>query len=77
MKEVKFTQDIPLCPHCEVPTVRSKGVSSTTAMGWNIEYDELGNDISQDPNITTDTYYCHKCDGKYSVVTRFGKSEYR
>lgn len=76
MKEVKYTNGIPICPTCDKPTHRSAGMSSTTCMGFLRVYDENGNDVSSNPNITTSSYFCQNCRKEFSIRSQFGKSEY-
>jgi len=67
--KVKYTNGIPICPFCKVPTKRggSQGGSST-AMYFPPQYDEKGNNINPDRNIITTNWQCLKCT-KYYVVS--------
>ena len=50
-----------ICEQCKDEGKRSKvypGMSYVTALGWQPFYDEDGNFVNDDPNITTTTYRC-------------------
>lgn len=77
MKEVSYTNGIPICPFCDKPTERGgSGYSTSTCMSFSRVYDENGNDISVNPNISVERYTCHCCGNGFAVKTQFGKSEY-
>lgn len=77
MKEVTYTNGIPICPVCDKPTPRGDtGFSTSTCMGFSRSYDKNGKDISINPNISTHSYNCHECGNQFTVKTQFGKSEY-
>lgn len=65
--------NIPLCPHCKKGTRRTEVMSMTTCMGYSRTYDEMGRDITNNPNTINTTYRCEKCGKNYSVLTKNGK----
>lgn len=76
MIEVKYTNGIPICPNCDKPTRRIDQGSISTCMGFSSYYDESGNLVSNNPNISTSTYFCENCRKEFSVKSQYGKSEY-
>lgn len=67
VKEIVWTNGIPVCPYCDKPTKRSEGMSTVTAMYFPPVYDEKGNNINPDKNRKTTDYYCYECDKNYSI----------
>lgn len=65
--EVNFTNGIPVCPHCQKPTIRTAGPSMTTCMYFPEVYNEKGENTNPDRNITTTSYKCHTCNKEYSI----------
>lgn len=76
MKEVTYTNGIPICPVCDKPTYRTAEYSTSTCMAFSPMYDPEGNNISNNPNITTSIYFCQNCREEFSVKSQSGKSEY-
>lgn len=51
-----------ITPDCSRTDCRvQKGVTTTTAMGWNPVYDKWGNMISENPNKSTTEMHCLTC----------------
>ena len=65
--EVKLTGRIPICPHCKVPTKRTQGMTTSTAMYFEPIYDEQGNNTNPDRNIRTTDYSCFSCVRSFMV----------
>lgn len=66
-KEVIYTGDIPQCPHCEKPTKRTGGTTSSTCMYFPPTYDENGVNINPDRNMSTIQMYCLECTNSFSI----------
>jgi len=66
-KKVNYTGLIPQCPYCKKPTKRSQGGSVTTVMYFRPTYDEKGNEITTDSNITTTDWYCFECNQHFEI----------
>ncbi len=76
-KKVKFTNNVPICPHCDEPTERTQGMSSTTCMYFPPRYDENGINVNPDRNITTTNWKCNKCNQDYFVIGNYTGYVYR
>lgn len=66
-EEVVMTGSIPQCPYCKKPTVRTGGMSTVTAMYFQPRYDEKGNNINPDRNISTSNWNCEGCGKNYQT----------
>lgn len=58
---------VPNCPHCQKPTRKEIGLSTTTLMYCPITVDEQGKVISEDYNTSTDEYKCLECKKRYKI----------
>jgi len=58
---------IPICPKCNIGTKRIFLRSEKTCIGWLPCYNENGYLMNNDPNVTTDVYYCGKCETEFEV----------
>lgn len=65
--KVEFTNGIPICPNCQKSTRRQHKGSTSTLMNYQPIYDENGNNINPDRNISTSYYDCLDCDKNYCV----------
>ncbi len=78
-KEIIYTKLIPLCPKCNVPTIRKNIPFAVMFGGGYIRYeiyDENGDSIS-DPT-TVSMWHCESCGTKYSIMKdRNNKEFYR
>lgn len=64
---VIFTGQIPQCPHCKKPTIRTRGYSTSTSMYFPAVYDEDGNNKNPDRNTLTTYYHCENCNQAFSI----------
>lgn len=62
---VVYTGDIPQCPHCKKPTVRTGGGGAVTAVYYRPTFDEFGHNTNPDRNIRTSYYDCLECKKGY------------
>jgi len=70
-KKVIFTGDIPVCPYCCVPTIRTEMAGTIIAMYFAPMYNEDGENINPDRNIRTCNYTCSKCGCTHSIVGNY------
>ena len=66
-----------ICGQCEREGKKSKvyvGLPTGTLMGWVSYYDEDGNYVNEDPNVTTTDYSCSN-GHRFQKVTCRGKSK--
>jgi len=71
-----YTGSIPQCPHCERPTIRTRGMSSSTMVYFPPVYDEQGRNTNPDRNSTTTDYDCSECKNSYRVSSNIDGSYY-
>lgn len=67
MEKVEYTNGIPICPYCKVPTQRQGGLGSITAAYYKPVYNEKGVNTNPDRNTQTSSYHCSKCNKKYGT----------
>jgi len=73
-----FTYAIPICPYCQVSTIREEEYSMQTNVYCPPIYDENGKNINPDRNSTVKNYHCRKCNKDYSIVGNYVNGwEYR
>lgn len=65
--KVIFTRTIPQCPHCNIPTIRVRGMSSRTAAYYAPTYNEKGENINPDKNTMTTHYQCLNCNSHFAI----------
>jgi len=66
--EVVFTNQIPVCPHCKVPTKRVFIQSTRTNVYYQPLYDEHGVNTNPDKNVIRTTYLCKKCEDYFTII---------
>lgn len=66
-KKVIYTGNIPQCPYCEKPTLRSSGYSTVTCMYYPPCYDENGVNTNPDRNTVTSHWHCNECQKDYTT----------
>ncbi len=67
MKKVELTGSVPICPHCQVPTTRTSGMSVSHAVYYPPIYDKNGVNTNPDKNDSTTEYKCLECNEDYTV----------
>lgn len=60
------------CPKCD-SLAANIGTSMSTCMGYSSYYDDDGNYVNNNPNITTRYYTCRKCGTSYFIREQYGK----
>ena len=64
---METTNGIPICPNCKIPTIRTQGMSMVTSMYFPPTFNEKGENINPDRNVTTSEWYCNNCKKRYST----------
>jgi hypothetical protein len=68
LTEFDYTNGIPICPQCKVPTERDGSSGGTmTAMYFPPHYNKQGENTNPDRNIMTTNWHCCKCGKNYTV----------
>jgi len=62
---------IPICPYCQIPTIREAGYSMQTDVYYPPIYNEKGENINPDRNAITMNYRCRKCNKDYSITGNY------
>lgn len=69
---------IPICPYCQIPTIREAGYSMQTDVYCSPIYDENSKNINPYRDSTVKNYHCRKCNKDYSIVGNYVNGwEYR
>ena len=61
---------------CEKECKISRGMSTSTCMGWTPTYDKNGKQLNSDPNITTTVWTCLTCNDRWVSTTRYGETKW-
>ncbi len=61
-------------PGCEKECIFRGGMSTTTAMYFEPQYDKNGNNLNPDGNITTTKISCSTCNRQWVASTRYGET---
>jgi len=64
-------------PKCELDCRFKEGASFTTTMGWERVYDKHGNQITQDPNLTSGSIHCIVCNKHWEYTSQAGAVKYK
>ena len=76
MTPVTFTNNIPICPNCQVGTERTAFGGPMTNVGMAPTLNTETHEFSIGPDTVIQVYQCHTCNKYYGVATRNGESEY-
>jgi len=68
---IEFTHGIPICPYCQIPTIREAGYSMQTDVYYPPIYNEKGENINFDRNAIAMNYHCRKCNKDYSITGNY------
>jgi len=68
---IEFTNGVPICPYCQIPTIREAGCSMQTNVYYPPVYNEKGENTNPDRNYIVKNYRCRKCNKDYSIAGNY------